>query len=58
VTGQLAGTRAFTASGVTARRTGRHRHEDAGHLLHHLLGYDDRRTGEVSPGGAFGQAAR
>jgi len=31
------------------------RHEDAEHVLHHLLGYDDRRIDELGLAGAFGK---
>jgi crotonobetainyl-CoA:carnitine CoA-transferase CaiB-like acyl-CoA transferase len=34
------------------------RHEDAGHVLGELLGYDARRIDELSVGGAFGPAAQ
>jgi crotonobetainyl-CoA:carnitine CoA-transferase CaiB-like acyl-CoA transferase len=34
------------------------RNEDAGDVLHHLLGYDDQRIGDLSLGGAFGQATK
>ena len=31
------------------------RHEDAGHVLGELLGYDARRIKELNGGGAFGK---
>ncbi|MDT4928176.1 MAG: hypothetical protein QOF92_1043 [Pseudonocardiales bacterium] len=31
------------------------RHEDANHILHQVLGYDDHRIGELGVGGAFGK---
>lgn len=34
------------------------RHEDAGQVLHHLLGYDDGRIGELGLGGAFGPVTK
>jgi crotonobetainyl-CoA:carnitine CoA-transferase CaiB-like acyl-CoA transferase len=42
----------------TSYRRAPARHEDAGHLLHDLLGYDDRRIDELSLDGAFGQATK
>jgi crotonobetainyl-CoA:carnitine CoA-transferase CaiB-like acyl-CoA transferase len=33
------------------------RHEDANHVLHQLLGYNDRRIDELALGGAFGKVA-
>jgi crotonobetainyl-CoA:carnitine CoA-transferase CaiB-like acyl-CoA transferase len=41
--------------GQTSYRRAPARHEDAGHVLHHLLGYDDRRIEELGLGGAFGK---
>ena len=44
--------------GDTSYRRGPARHEDAGHVLRDLLGYDARRIDELSVGGAFGHVTR
>jgi crotonobetainyl-CoA:carnitine CoA-transferase CaiB-like acyl-CoA transferase len=48
----------LSADGRFASFAARRRNEDADDVLHHLLGYDDQRIGELSHGGVFGQAAR
>ena len=44
--------------GDTSYRRAPARHEDAGHVLGDLLGYDAERIDELGVGGAFGPATR